>query len=53
MCCGKIRETVEEIIASKLDILLSLSFIGAQYCDVSDEESANFIEVRLSPRLLM
>uniref|UniRef100_A0A0M3I0V2 Low phytic acid3 n=1 Tax=Ascaris lumbricoides TaxID=6252 RepID=A0A0M3I0V2_ASCLU len=47
VCCGKIRETVEEIIASKLDILLSLSFIGAQYCDVSDEESANFIENEL------
>ncbi|VDM41180.1 unnamed protein product [Toxocara canis] len=46
-CCGQVRETMEEVIASKLDILLSLSFICTQYCDVSDEESANFVQNEL------
>ncbi|VDO40958.1 unnamed protein product [Onchocerca flexuosa] len=40
-----IPETSEEIVNTKLDVLLSISFIAVQFYDVSDQEIVKYIEV--------
>ncbi|KAL3997199.1 hypothetical protein ACH3XW_9880 [Acanthocheilonema viteae] len=39
-----IPETSEEIVNTKLDVLLSISFIAVQFYDVSDQEIVKYIE---------
>lgn len=44
-----IHDSPEEVMSTKLDILLSLSFICSQYYDVCDESSATYVEDELKP----
>ncbi|VDD90320.1 unnamed protein product [Enterobius vermicularis] len=44
-----IHDPSEDVMSTKLDILLSLSFICSQYYDVCDESSATYVENELKP----
>lgn len=44
-----IPETSEEVVNTKLDVLLSASFIAVQFYDVSDQDIVRFVEVRFDP----
>uniref|UniRef100_A0A0N5AZF1 FLYWCH-type domain-containing protein n=1 Tax=Syphacia muris TaxID=451379 RepID=A0A0N5AZF1_9BILA len=44
-----IHDSPEEVMSTKLDILLSLSFICSQYYDVCNEGSATYVEEELKP----